>query len=364
VSGAAGATIAAPAPGSEPAPARAQRNLTLQALRAVAAGAVLLFHAAYYSGLRTGAPWLVGIPGNNLGSYGVLAFFVLSGFLMEAAVRRYDRLTFALHRVARLYPTFWLVCAAFFLIQSARFGGWEDVHWKALTLLPFGEVARPLAVEWTLVYELFFYGVCTLVCLRPRAHLFLLLAWLAVIALAFFGFRGFGTTGQPTVAQIPFSALNVGFICGGLAGHVNRSRLRLPAAAWLTAGLLIMLLPRLAPTRADLFASDLGMGCIVLGLARAQLRAPAALAPLRWLAALGDRSYGLYLAHCLAIQIALNYVPATLPPLLVYAAMVVFGLAVGSAVGSVDVALYRWLKRRIDRARSGRLPADIVAAAP
>ncbi|HSE12695.1 MAG TPA: acyltransferase, partial [Rudaea sp.] len=189
------------------------RNHSLQVLRGIAAAAVVIYHAAHFTDIRSGGAVRVEqIFGARLGSYGVLVFFVLSGYLMEAAVRRYDPRTFLLHRFVRLYPTFWLLCLVVFLVQSARAGAWITIPWQALTLLPLGEMPRPLGVEWTLLYEVFFYGVCTLLCFWRRAYFGVNVAWLALVAAAVFWHNQYGSTMQPTLAQIPFSGWNVGFI--------------------------------------------------------------------------------------------------------------------------------------------------------
>jgi peptidoglycan/LPS O-acetylase OafA/YrhL len=97
------------------------RSMPLQALRGLAAVSVAIYHAAHFTAQRTGAAWLEQVFSGRLGLYGVLAFFVLSGYLMEAAVRRYDAGSFLLHRFLRLYPTYWLIFLGYFLLQG---GGW------------------------------------------------------------------------------------------------------------------------------------------------------------------------------------------------------------------------------------------------
>jgi len=79
-----------------------------------------------------------------LAPYGVIVFFVLWGFLMEAAVRRYDAKTFLRHRFLRLYPSYLLICAVFIIVQSIRAGAFATIPRKALNLLPLGEMTRPL----------------------------------------------------------------------------------------------------------------------------------------------------------------------------------------------------------------------------
>jgi len=326
--------------------------MSLQALRGIAASAVMVYHAAHFTAQKTGAAWLEMVFSGKLGFYGVLVFFVLSGFLMEAAVRRYDAKTFLLHRFARLYPTYWVIFLGLFFAQSIRLHSWESIPWAALTLLPLGEMARPLHVEWTLLYEVFFYGVCALLCFWRRAHFTVLIFWLAAVAFAVLFGNQFGTVMQPTLLQIPFSAWNVGFIFGSLAGFATRFSWSVePATLWLT-GLALILISELINPGPQLFLSGPGVALIVLALVRAPGSdvANAGLGK-RSLFVLGEFSYGLYLAHSLSIQIALQYVPAArlTDPIAVFAAMIGVGLAVGMVAGCIDTRLYRLLKGRIDQ---------------
>jgi len=326
------------------------RNMALQGLRGIAASAVVVYHAAHFTASRLNAPWLESIFNGNFGYFGVLTFFVLSGFLMESAIRRYSPGTFLLHRCARLFPTYWLIFLALYFAQAVRLHSFENIPWAALSLLPLGEMFRPLGVEWTLVYEVFFYGVCALLCFRRNWFPWVLLIWLAAVCYAFFARSQFGSVMQPTFVHIPFSLWNVGFICGGLAGAVGR-RIRLPAPAvlWLT-GLTLFLLSFAMDAALRIFMAGPGIGCVVLALTRAPQadRPQQPGLPMRILYLLGEYSYGMYLAHALSIQIALQFVPPSSDALHIYVAMLGVGLAVGISAGMVDVSNYRRLKTWID----------------
>jgi peptidoglycan/LPS O-acetylase OafA/YrhL len=340
----------------------AGRNLSLQALRGLAACSVMLYHAAYWTGSRTGTTWLVGIFGGQFGFYGVLVFFVLSGFLMEAAVRRYDARTFLLHRFVRLYPTYWLLFLCVFLVQSTRMSAWQPIPWSALSLLPLGVMERPLAVEWTLPYEVFFYMVCALLCFVRRAYLAVHLVWLAIVAVTVFHFGKIDLHAQPTLLQMPFSTWSVAFIFGGLAAHLNRTLKALDPAAFLLGGLALLGLGQLWAEGANIFLLAPGAACIVIALARTKSSDSPGLA-MRTLFLLGECSYGLYLIHSMGIQIALQYVPPTAAPGAVFVGMLGVGLTLGLIAGGGDVLLYRQLKAWVDRRVRGRTP-DRSATAP
>lgn len=329
------------------------RNIALQCLRGVAASAVVVYHAAYFTAAHLNAPWLVSIFNGNFGYYGVLVFFVLSGFLMESAVRRYRAGKFLLHRFMRLFPTFWILLLCLYVVQGVRVHGVHElgsIPWGALSLLPLGEMVRPLGVEWTLVYEVFFYVVCALLCFRRSLYLWVMLIWLAIVVDAVFAHGQFGSVYQPTLWEIPFSIWNVGFICGGLAGVLNRS-LRLPSPELLCLlGISLFLLGFNASVANRIFFGGPGIALIVIALVRwqpAEPRAPGLF--MRSLFLLGEYSYGMYLAHVMSIQIVLQYVSVSSDPLHTYAAMLGVGLAAGIAAGMLDVALYRRLKGWVDK---------------
>jgi exopolysaccharide production protein ExoZ len=341
----------------DPAPMRtdppvfgAGRNVALQSLRGLAAASVMLYHAAHFSAERTHAVWLENAFSGRFGLYGVLVFFVLSGFLMEAAVRTYDARTFLLHRFVRLYPTYWMLFLGLYFVQSIRGGALQAVPWSSLTLLPLGEMYRPLAVEWTLLYEVFFYAICALLCFWRKAQPFVLLVWVGVVAIAVFRYSQYGSTYQPTLLQIPFSVWNVGFISGGLAGYVNRKIRTVDTATLILAGLALVFLGELLNPAAKLFLAGPGIACSVIALVRTRTTMSSAGLGVRALFMLGEYSYGLYLVHSLSIQIALQYVPDSIlaEPVSVFAGMIGVGLCAGIVAGRMDIALYRSLKTWVD----------------
>ncbi|HET8942071.1 MAG TPA: acyltransferase, partial [Rudaea sp.] len=247
-----------------------QRNVGLQALRGLAAGAVVVYHAAHFTALRLNAPWLESIFNGYWGYYGVMVFFVLSGFLMESAVRHYGPSKFLFHRFLRLFPTYWLLFLCLYLAQVVRLHEFSPVPWSALTLLPLGEMYRPLGVEWTLLYEVLFYGVCTLLCFRRRLFPYVMVLWLAIVIDATYRHHQFGTVFQPIITQIPFSLWNVGFIFGAMAGVINRiSRLPDAPILWLI-GLALVSMSIAAPQPLRMFIASVGIASIVVALSRSQ----------------------------------------------------------------------------------------------
>jgi peptidoglycan/LPS O-acetylase OafA/YrhL len=192
--------------------------------------------------------------------------------------------------------------------------------------------------------------VCALLCFRRQLFPLVLLAWSAIVLDAIFRHAQFGTVMQPTLAQMPFSLWNLGFICGGLAGAINRTfLLPEPAQLWLI-GLALFLFGFIMGPAMRIFFAGPGIACVVIALTRWPDHAAASPSglPMRILVLLGEYSYGIYLAHAMSIQIVLQYVPESSDPLHVYATMLGVGLAAGIAAGMLDVVLYRRLKAWID----------------
>lgn len=76
----------------------------------------------------------------------------------------------------------------------------------SMSLLTFGPIQYTLNVEWTLIYEVFFYLVCSVFAIRTwkKAFLPFLIVWGAGIAVVFYVYD-IPTVFLPTIQQIPFS---------------------------------------------------------------------------------------------------------------------------------------------------------------
>jgi len=149
-----------------------KRIIGLDALRGLAAGAVMLHHhAQYYDvlyGGRTPLPIDLG-PGH----YGVELFFIISGFviLMTIECRRTVR-DFAISRFTRLMPAFLaalVLASALLILLPMPFPFGRPTFWQFmanLTMAPmlFGQTVIDLPY-WTLTYEMVFYIYMAL-CLR------------------------------------------------------------------------------------------------------------------------------------------------------------------------------------------------------
>ena len=326
------------------------RSANLQIIRGLAALSVMLFHAALFTSQKTNTPLLADVFSGRFGYYGVMTFFVLSGFVMEGAVRKYGALQFLAHRFVRLFPSYWGIFLFIQLAQLVRLGHWEPIPWAALSLLPTGTLYRPLHVEWTLIYEVFFYLVCAMICLRKNLHPLILSVWGLICCVVLLHFDSYGTQMQPTWSEIPFSGWNIAFIAGGLAGALNRKAVHLPGVWLLLGGIIALGLGELGGNPVRLIFTSVGLLMLLLAVVRTRDANLDGFLT-RALHKLGECSYGLYLIHSMTIQIALQYVPADRlsEPLSVFVGMAVIGLAAGLLAGSCDAWLYIRLKRALDR---------------
>src|SRR5215217_6090443 len=102
----------------------------LDGIRAIAASMVVVYHAVFFT------TWFTATGGGYLGvlNAGVWAFFVTSGFLLYlpfadhhlGGARALDVGAYAIRRVARIYPAYWVALAFFTLVLTrASVGGFD-----------------------------------------------------------------------------------------------------------------------------------------------------------------------------------------------------------------------------------------------
>ncbi|MFI6317175.1 acyltransferase family protein [Nonomuraea sp. NPDC050556] len=149
-------------------PATTRRLAWLDALRGIAALVVVYEHALkplLPEARQAGGPWFAP------GWYGVLVFFLVSGYIVPASLERKGSVRdFWISRVFRLYPL-WAVCVAGALLLAVV--GLDELHiWNTqrpvaaivghLTMLQdLLNVPNVVNVLWTLSYEMSFYLLLT-----------------------------------------------------------------------------------------------------------------------------------------------------------------------------------------------------------
>jgi exopolysaccharide production protein ExoZ len=327
------------------APLPRQRNI--QWLRAVAALMVLLYHASHYLAAERGDATMSAIFGGTFGLLGVAIFFAISGALMAELLPRTAPPLFLLHRVARLYPAF-LVAS---LLLPPLVTGRVSVDLRALSLVPIGDNGSyRLRVEWTLIFELFYYMALTALAALGGARRLRLFAlgWLAVILVAAAWLPELRqATLVPTIVDLPFLAANAAFAGGLLVPDLVRRGLFQPALGAVAAGLAMLLLG-FGFTAGRLLASLVGVILVGLALSAPPRSGPEGLVA-RLATRLGDWSYALYLCHVPVVLVVMRGMEA--PPLILWLLAVTLSLAVSVPLGLLDLAIYRRLRARLDRAR-------------
>jgi exopolysaccharide production protein ExoZ len=303
-----------------PAREASTKLLSVQVLRALAALAIVVYHAQYDAQTladrfgvayhdRSLLPWTAGVD----------VFFVISGFIMVYTSRELFATAdgsriFLARRISRIVPLYWILTTAYLLIgqfapsvlnRDAPAVG-EVV--KSYLFIPFAQpngVAHPiLALGWTLNYEMFFYVIFAVALPLTR------LRSVMVVAAALFGFVALGrlATNLPVPLTFWSDPIVLEFVFGmGLAlvaeeGHsLHRSwRVGLIAIA-----LVLLHLDFTRPDGALVLPQVLAHGAPATMLVAAAVlgnRWPAPPALERGLGTLGDASYALYLVHPFAIR--------------------------------------------------------------
>jgi peptidoglycan/LPS O-acetylase OafA/YrhL len=319
---------------------------SIQYLRGLAALMVVLYHAGHYLDLYRGDASLKGW--DALGLYGVSIFFAISGYLMATLVRRSDPFVFMAHRVVRIYPAL-LIAVALTGAAAALTGRPFVLDPVALTLVPAGPRFYALDVEWTLLFEVTFYVALFLLALvRWTGRLeWAAVAWLGLIVLGRLAFPGWQTDLTPPIHRLPLMEACTGFAAGLLIPAALRTGL-VPRRAWLAGCGLAVLATALPPGNSRLVAG-LVAAVVVAGAIRADPGpADRALDPLK---KLGDWSYALYLCHVPVIRLVYQHAPSGANTKVLWLCAVAATLGAGALVGALDVRLYRFGKRFVDRCR-------------
>lgn len=322
----------------------------IEALRGVAAIAVLLCHAATHVDLAFGTPTLRALmrPGHN----GVDLFFVLSGFLLlfihrrdvgqPATIARYAR-----RRVMRIYPVYWLALAATIAIALAGGHGWPAPGRVLLSILLWPSTTVPLhPLAWTLQYEVMFYLIFALLLLHRVAGLAAMALWLLAIVTA---------QVVPIGGGLATNIFAIEFFFGMAAAQMLHSRPPPPrvAAGIAAAGAIVFLGGWVMEAAGRLYGYGMAAR-LVYGLSAAAMIGGAAgsEARLRWppsLIGIGRASYAIYLFHLIGIGVAWQIgmrLGVALPPVPWFILLVLAGGLLGVAVHiTVERPLLRWMRR-------------------
>jgi peptidoglycan/LPS O-acetylase OafA/YrhL len=307
----------------------AARITFLEGVRGVAASLVVVQHllATHYPAYRDWTHDHV-----DLGRVGVVAFFLVSGYVIPLSLAGQSLRTFAIRRFFRLYPVYW-VALVLFVVFEPGLPSAPVVLLNLLMLQGLIGAVNILPVAWTLSIELVFYAQSAVAKARGLldASVHAGWAWLALYLVLCVGER---VTGRDLPTTLPLLLFTASL---GHALHLRRFRLPMLVAA-------VLLVPAGAYVGVDgsgewppfTYSASFLVG-IALFLAFHAARSAA-----RPLVFLGAISYAMYLFHPVVSE-AVHEVPGLDGRLAVIVVNVVVVLAVS------------WLAHRFLEAPSIRL---------
>ncbi|MEO7548058.1 MAG: acyltransferase [Ramlibacter sp.] len=291
----------------------------IQSLRGVAALMVLFFHMTPHWAT---VPVLAVFTGAmQWGFAGVDVFFALSGFVVyqaaKKAVQQGTIARFVQHRLRRVYLGYWPVLCLLALVNALvlhrPFPSAEKALLSILLFYPnFSD--NWLVPAWSLTFELCFYAwvLALIVVWRSRPQVMVTLAVLCLLVwnVGWILLQPGVVYGGQQPLRYALSPYAIEFFMGALASEVF-ARFRAPSrrgyAALLMAG-AVLAVCGFAIGVANTFntteilrvatfgAAGLGLLLFFLGLELGTI------APQRWLVAVGDASYSLYLLHTILLD--------------------------------------------------------------
>jgi peptidoglycan/LPS O-acetylase OafA/YrhL len=207
-----------------------------------------------------------------------------------------------------VYPTYWVFLTLFIAAALAGFGyisftvDWGNLA-SAYGLVRFVDSPTlPLKVAWTLMFEVFFYGMFALLIVNRWLGIIALAGWLAVIGIA---------SAQGSLEMNWTSAWNVNFFFGAVAywayGRVDArwGSLLLTAGVALLIGLLVLnpAYDSIEEQQAyPVSLALLGLPFMLILLGGALWERHRGFVPPKLFLLLGEASYAIYLVHSAVIS--------------------------------------------------------------
>lgn len=243
---------------------------------------------------------------------GVDLFFAISGFIMIYVILRMGRgpkavLEFLYARVTRIYPLYWIVTcivlAVYVLRPELVFSSIDKPPNLIKSFLLWPEGRPPLlAVGWTLIHEMGFYLVVSVLLFFKRSWVLpFLILWAVLVVLAYQS----GIYNANALYRVLGSPLSLTFILGALGGYIfcrfgprfGLVVLVIGLGLWGTT--LVILAEHGGGMIENHFGRFIHFGLpsalVVYGCAALKTEFP------RWSQTLGDWSYALYLTHVLTL---------------------------------------------------------------
>jgi peptidoglycan/LPS O-acetylase OafA/YrhL len=339
-------------------------------------------------------PYTQGLPQhlvNSLfwnGEEGVRIFFAISGFLITTtALRRWGTLSavqprmFYRLRFARIAPLLLLLLAILSALHlagvsdfvvKARTGGLGRALLAALTFhVNWLEATRGYLpgnwdILWSLSVEEVFYLGFPLICVVLGRGKWLMVFLPGFVVLGPFGRTIFAHNG--TWKEYSYLGGMDGIALGCLAAvlsagrRFSRKTLRVLAAAGLTITGLCLLCSteawKQALDRSGLYMSFLAAGTcmVIVAAAQSNWRSPRILLPL---AALGERSYEVYLTHMFVVFAFFDWFMSAGKPMSMVPWLFVATILVSALIGAIAARFYSepanaWLRKSVRRATTAQ----------
>jgi len=269
----------------------------LDAIRGLAASIVVVQHAVETQSPRF-KEWSYEYV--NLGRVGVVAFFLVSGYVIPLSLENQDLRTFVVRRFFRLYPVYWLTIVAFLVVaagspeEPAISGG--SLIMNVLMLQGLVGGALILSPSWTLGIELFFYAQEVVATRVSRLGSSVRLGWFWLLVLLSFGLWGALRGVRPPLA-LPLLLYTASL---GHSLHLRDARGGRDWVPLILAGLLVVPLASFLgvhPAPDDWRPSGYALSYFVGVALFLVLYALRSRSSARALLSLGTISYAVYLVH-------------------------------------------------------------------
>lgn len=311
-----------------------KKMLWIQSLRGVAALMVLCFHLAPH--WETTFPLSFLSNAMRWGFSGVDIFFTLSGFVVYKTAKRaiYQNrlLEFIKHRLLRVYLGYWTILI-FFAIGSILYLQRPLPEVKKAIFSVF--LLYPniwdnwLTPAWSLSFELIFYAWIVVIILsnrlRPHVVIAYSILFLSIWNVSWIVFdRNLIYNGLQPIRYV-FNAFGIEFLMGALIYELYESRgelkfrseLMFPLAnALILVGFVVASTSPLFNNIEILRIGSLGLAGLGFLLLFLHFESSKRVPP-RWLVAIGDASYSLYLLHTFLLDVfatARNHLSQILTP--------------------------------------------------
>lgn len=287
-------------------------NYSLQILRGIAALMVVIYHVKGYTNIVGNNPDTLFNYIPQIFGLGAPLFFCISGFVMAMLIEN-NYPNFLYKRFLRIYPPF-IIAAILVVFAKAAFlgdGSYNKLI-SALTLLPLGTTPTyPLNIEWTMIYEVFFYVICSIFTLKffKRFFLTFLIIWGIVITVAH-NVLGTPSSELTTIKLIAFSTYNYFFIIGAIVYYFSKikkitsTRVNFTGIFLSTATLLtfyyVILKHSVLLMKFNFLIFAILFGCIVYFVVNLHAKKTT------MFVRCGDYSYGIYLIHAQTLYIVLT----------------------------------------------------------